>query len=79
LQSLQVKLATHIIKQKEAKVKKLIDSPCSLKFIEMGIVEGASITLLNKTLRGNSYVFEIEGCLIAMRKEEAELIEVVME
>lgn len=74
---MQITLASNIIKQKEAKVNRLFDSPFLLKFIEMGIVEGASITLLNKTLRGNSYIFEIEGCLIALRKEEAALIEVV--
>ena len=61
-------------------VGKVIDLKCTgdirRRLLDLGIVKGTKITSVLKSPSGDPTAFEIRGSIIALRKEDAHLIEV---
>ncbi|GAB6169595.1 FeoA family protein [Clostridium carnis] len=47
------------------------------RLLALGLTRGAIVEILRKGPKNNLTVFRIRGAMIALRKEEAELIEVI--
>lgn len=48
------------------------------RLLDLGIIKGTKITPILKSPSGDPTAFEIRGTLIALRKEDAELIKIEM-
>ena len=60
-----------------AVIKKVrADEPIKGRLFAMGIAKGNRITLLDHTLKKETFEVEVEGTRVALRKEEADAIEV---
>jgi ferrous iron transport protein A len=53
-----------------------ISHPSSRRILEIGFTPGQEIELINKSLFNDPLAFAVRGTLIAIRKNEAECIEV---
>ena len=62
---------------KPCTVQKLkCDGPLKRRLLDLGIIKNTKITPVLKSPSGDPTAFEIRGTLIALRKEDASLIEV---
>ena len=52
------------------------DGPLKRRLLDLGIIKNTKITPVLKSPSGDPTAFEIRGTLIALRKEDASLIEV---
>ena len=60
-----------------AKVVRVIgDSAVTKRLMEMGVIPGASITVIKTAPFGDPIEINVRGCHLAIRKSEAESIEV---
>jgi Fe2+ transport system protein FeoA len=57
-----------------AKIVELTDSAFSQRLAEMGCVPGTPIQLLFKAPAGDPIAFDIDGYILALRKNEADCI-----
>lgn len=57
-------------------IDSIANNPMASKLAEMGLTKGQKIKALFKAPFGDPIAYEINGNLISMRKEEAQLIEV---
>lgn len=48
------------------------------RFIDLGIIEGTNIEVLYRSPFGDPTAYKIRGAILAIREEEAELIQVVI-
>lgn len=60
----------------KAIITKLLPSELEIKFLEMGFLPNNEIKLIQKTSLSSTFIIEIMGYTIALRKEEASLIEI---
>ena len=61
----------------EAKVTKIIgDSPITRRLMEMGVIPGVAIRVVKTAPFGDPIEIRVRGYSLAMRKSEAEAIEV---
>lgn len=58
-----------------AEISCLSDS-CHLRLMELGFMPGTTVTLVNKLPFGGPLTFDVEGCKIAMRRDDASAISV---
>lgn len=63
-------------KGEKAQIVKLLPSELEVKFLEMGFLPGNELKLLQKTASNSTFSVEILGYIIALRKNEASLIEI---
>lgn len=59
-----------------ASVVSVNSADLSVKILEMGILPGKKILVRHRSFFGDPLAIEIQGSVIALRKSEAELIEV---
>ncbi|SMC09581.1 FeoA family protein [Nitratiruptor tergarcus] len=61
----------------EAIIKKIkADDVIKARLVSMGIAKGNKIKLLDHTLQKQTWEVDVEGTRVALRKEEAQAIEV---
>jgi ferrous iron transport protein A len=61
------------------RVKDAQDSLMTLRLLEMGLLEGSVVEVLHEApFVGDPIAVRVRGALIALRREEANLIEVVL-
>ena len=58
----------------EAIVRELLETPLSLKLLEMGFMPGTKIKLLRKAPMGTPLYLKVNGHYMALRNEEAEAV-----
>lgn len=66
--------AAQLSLQQLATIESIQESDISINFLELGILPGKEIRLLKKAPLGGPMAFEIEENIIALRKQEAVLI-----
>lgn len=71
-----LKTADQISIGQTAIVKEIIDSPFKLNLMELGFMPGKAITLKHSAPLGGPMAFQIDETILALRKNEAALIEV---
>lgn len=59
-----------------AVIKNFDNCPLALKFMEMGIVPGATVSLYSATPFGGPIAIDIMGSTISMRRNEANTIKI---
>lgn len=57
-------------------IEDLLNSEVSHKLMEMGFIPGKKITLNSIAPLGDPYCFEVSGCKVALRREDAKSISV---
>ncbi len=62
---------------KVVRVNELPGSKLRVKFLEMGVVEGREMRLLFKAPFGDPIAVDINGSVLALRLDEADLIDVI--
>ena len=72
----QSKTILDLKKGEKAKLKSFKDSYLATKMISMGILPNSSLQLIRKFPLGGSYYIKVDGNTIAIRKSEAESIEI---
>lgn len=60
----------------QLEIEEVGESDISLKLLEMGIMPGKILTLLHVAPLGDPMAFQLGEAVIALRKEEAQLISV---
>lgn len=65
-----------ISKGKCAVVKQLRSDDLRVKLMEMGIMEGKELYIVHVAPFGDPIAVDLDGCTLALRLEEAELIDV---
>jgi len=70
------KTADQISVTETAIIKEILDSPLKLNLMELGFLPGKSITLLHTAPMGGPMAFQLDETILALRKNEAALIEV---
>lgn len=61
----------------QLEIQELHHSDVTLKLLEMGIMPGKIITLLYKAPLGDPLAFQLGNTMIALRKKEAQQIQVI--
>ncbi|WP_209328914.1 FeoA family protein [Lunatimonas salinarum] len=56
------------------KIREIMESPLSINFLEIGILPGKSLQLIQRAPFGGPLAFLIDDHLIALREEEANLV-----
>lgn len=64
-----MKNALQIGMQESSAVAEVVDSPYSIELLELGVLPGSEIKMIGKAPSGNPIIFEIDGNLVAIRKE----------
>lgn len=59
-----------------SRIERILDAELNHKLLSMGISEGNSLVVLEKTLFGHSYYVRIGGSTLALRKREMASIQV---
>jgi ferrous iron transport protein A len=73
-----LKTADQIPVTQTAVIKEIIDSPLKLNLMELGFLPGKQITLKFSAPLGGPMAFKLDETILALRKNEASLIEVQM-
>ena len=68
--------AIDLIPGEKAVIKSITDNELSLKLLEMGCIPGNEIQLKFVAPLGDPICILVEGYLLALRKEEASMIEI---
>jgi Fe2+ transport system protein FeoA len=63
----------------KAKITHVVSGKFQVKLIEMGCFKGSVITRLYNSPLGDPIAFDIDGYILGLRQEEAELIQVQTE
>ncbi|MBC7424914.1 MAG: ferrous iron transport protein A [Bacteroidia bacterium] len=71
-------LASELNIGERAVISKVGDGALALKLMEMGCYEGEQIRVKFKAPFGDPIAFEISGYHLALRKDEAQLLEVIL-
>jgi ferrous iron transport protein A len=71
--------ASQLVPNQSAIITALPESPFSQRLAEMGCVPGTPIKLLYTAPSGDPMAFDIEGYILALRKNEAAVILVQIE
>lgn len=71
-----LKTADQISVTQTAIIKEIIDSPLKINLMELGFMPGKTITLKYSAPMGGPMAFQIDETILALRKNEASLIEV---
>jgi len=71
-----LKTADQISVTQTAIIKEIIDSPLKLNLMELGFMPGKAITLRYTAPMGGPMAFQIDETILALRKNEASLIQV---
>ncbi len=61
---------------RSAIIREITDSPLKINLMELGFLPGKTITLHHSAPLGGPMAFRLEETLLALRKNEASLIEV---
>lgn len=72
-----MKTAAQINRGEFATIDKLLPSELTLHLMEMGFLPGKRISLLQKAPLKDPLAFKLENTVIALRKSEAALIQVI--
>lgn len=62
----------------KAAVTQVLPSPLSQKMAEMGIIEGAEVSVLFKAPFGGPIAIELNGSLLSLRRKEAAYVKISM-
>lgn len=65
-------------KGQTAQIQSFDDLRLALKFMEIGVVPGAQVSLYSLAPFGCPIAIEIEGTKISMRKQEAKTVKVIL-
>ena len=57
-------------------VRAILESSLKVKLMEMGLVEGKKLEILYRAPFGDPIAVDIDGYVLSLRKDEAQLIEV---
>lgn len=57
-------------------IERIEESPYSINFLEIGLLPGKQISVVQKAPFGGPIAFLVEGHMIALRRTEAELIKI---
>ena len=57
-------------------VRDILESSLKVKLMEMGLVEGKRLEILYRAPFGDPIAVDIDGYVLSLRKDEAQLIEV---
>lgn len=57
-------------------VKEVLASQLRVKLFEMGIINGKRLRVLFRAPLGDPIAIDLDGCVLALRKDEASLIQV---
>jgi Fe2+ transport system protein FeoA len=71
--------AVDLIDGEKAKITHVDSGKFQVKLIEMGCFKGSEITRLYNSPLGDPIAFDIDGYILGLRQEEAELIQVQTE
>lgn len=63
-------------KGQKAQIQSFEDLRLALKFMEIGVVPGANVSLYSLAPFGDPIAVDIEGTKISMRKQEAQTVKV---
>ncbi len=74
-----MKTAAQIDRGEWATINKIIPSELTLHLMEMGFLPGKKISLLQKAPLKDPLAFRLENTVIALRKSEAALIQVILD
>ncbi|AWW30582.1 ferrous iron transport protein A [Echinicola strongylocentroti] len=74
-----MRTADTIKKGEVAIIDKILPSELTLNLMEMGFLPGKRISLLQRAPLKDPMAFRLENTVIALRKTEAQLIEVILE
>lgn len=67
-------LLSNIANKEHVIVRELKESSIKVKMMEMGLVEGKKLQVLFRAPLGDPIAVDVDGYILSLRKEEAELV-----
>jgi Fe2+ transport system protein FeoA len=71
-----VKALSEIANGTHVKVASVSQSELKVKLMEMGVIKGRELTVLYRAPFGDPIAIDVDGYVLSLRKDEAQLVEV---